>query len=78
MFEASRPFLFFDYFRIPYAVLVHGPGPTEVAGGRPGLAWLRVAHGAGEGRTLHWPAFADWPAARRPRKPSRREVSRAG
>ena len=47
MFEASRPFRFADYFRIPYRVVddVDGPGPS--------LVQLRAA---GDGRLL-WPAW---------------------
>jgi len=46
MFESTRPFTLFDYFRVPYDQLDGG-----AAGGVPGLASLAVH---GESRTLSW------------------------
>jgi len=53
MFEASHPFAFFDYFRVPYQVQ-----PPQEAGGHAGapvLGWLRPVPQAGRpARSLFW------------------------
>jgi hypothetical protein len=53
MFEASAPFLFFDYFRIPYRVSV---AAGELAAAPPISAWERF-HWPGDERVIHWPRF---------------------
>ena len=47
MFEASHPFAFFDYFRVPYEVRPAGTGPVHwlratdsASGAAPALLWL--------------------------------------
>lgn len=62
MFEASHPFAFFDYFRVPYEV--RPPQRGDGLASRPaGLHWLR-ADGAGSQplRSLLWPAALARPA----------------
>lgn len=63
MFQASHPFPFFDYFRVPYRVLgADVPGPAAVCrlriAGEPGLAarslcWLGQGSAAGLVRSAH-------------------------
>jgi hypothetical protein len=50
MFEASRRFLFFDYFRIPYREA--GESPSDTLRGFASIRWM----GNGAQRTLYWPA----------------------
>jgi hypothetical protein len=59
MFEASKPFALFDYFRVPYSCLEEEPGTDTSAG----LAWVK---GRAGGRRLFWSAspFAPSPAMR--------------
>jgi hypothetical protein len=54
MFEASAPFLFFDYFRVPYRVSTHAGTAT------PAWESLRWADGS---RELRWPSRAGGEAA---------------
>lgn len=57
MFEASDPFLFFDYFRIPYRIGSQPdglePGGLSSAPGR--LRLLHAMTPEGQGRALYWP-----------------------
>ena len=60
MFEASHPFLFFDYWRVPYRL-----APTEDGNGVggaptvPDCGWLRPSHAFGVNRPkLYWPRLA--------------------
>ena len=56
MFEATAPFLFFDYFRIPYR-LAPGTHREPFAPGHPMATseWLRWPDGDGSShRSLHW------------------------
>jgi peptidoglycan/xylan/chitin deacetylase (PgdA/CDA1 family) len=55
VFEASDPFLFFDYFGVPYRIASsEGDGEED---GHPGR--LRPLTPAGEGRVLYWLEGAD-------------------
>jgi hypothetical protein len=60
MFESSDPFLFFDYFRVPYGVTSAEHRTPDFATRMPfvGFASLRRRGGAGLGRTLYWPRLA--------------------
>jgi glycosyltransferase involved in cell wall biosynthesis len=59
VFEASHPFLFFDYFRIPYRQCAHAPDPPQALSERNplrscGRVWTRSGSARGR-RTLYWP-----------------------
>lgn len=53
MFEATRPVLFCDYFRIPYRAVTDSDGPASPP--RPGLARLWRTGDGGPARSLAWP-----------------------
>jgi hypothetical protein len=57
VFDASRPFLPFDYFRIPYRTSDRADPPEDDPLRRCG--WVRLRLENGEQRTLYWPAEAD-------------------
>ena len=50
MFRATRPFLFFDYFRVPYLVDTDGETPPSALAG-----WDRLGPVQNEVRSLFWP-----------------------
>lgn len=63
MFQASHPFAFFDYFRVPYEVR-----PSQQRSGQAGApAFMRVltpvVRPGGTARSLRWVSADDRPAA---------------
>jgi hypothetical protein len=64
VFESTHPFLFFDYFRIPYRVVARGSEPTGRAGG-PDDVWgciRRADSDGGPPGLLAWPRMLGGPA----------------
>jgi hypothetical protein len=62
LFESSRPFLFFEYFRVPYRTVSDRRRPWPEGEGRHPLracAELRWRGDGGRGRALRWPPFED-------------------
>jgi hypothetical protein len=62
LFESSQPFLFFDYFRVPYRVIPDRRRPWPESDGRHPLracAELRWSGPGASGRALRWPSFEE-------------------
>ncbi len=59
MFEATAPFAFFDYFRVPYTLAGTGPRPSVP----PGWAALWPSGQGDGGRALLWPTIDGPPYA---------------
>lgn len=66
MFEASHPFLFFDYFRIPYRRQVHvNHAPAQALAGLLTLCATLRCPANRTPKKLYWPPIASqgWPAS---------------